>query len=102
MDGSTCAWTVDDLSRYVHNTLCQHENLVAEQFAMQTIPLIRLGSRCGLQFLLRGPRSVRLGAVWTAEQNQVYFYNARGERFSKHPLEQPVAFEPEAATHAPS
>ena len=97
MDGSTCAWTVEELSRHVHDTLCRHENLVAEQFALQTIPLIQLGARCGLQFLLRGPRSVRLGAVWTAEQNQVYFYNARGERFLKQPLEQLVAFEAEAA-----
>ncbi len=93
MDGSTCVWTVDELRHYVHDTLCRHENLVAEQFALQTIALTRLGARCGLQFLLRGPRSVRLGAVWTAEQNLVYFYNARGERFLKQPLEQPVAFE---------
>ena len=93
MDGSTCVWTVDELRHYVHDTLCRHENLVAEQFALQTIALTRMGTRCGLQFLLRGPRSVRLGAVWTADQNLVYFYNARGERFLKHPLQQPVAFE---------
>jgi hypothetical protein len=98
MDGSTCVWTVDELSRYVQDTLCRHENLVAGQFALQSIPLIRLGSRCGLQFLLRGPRSVRLGAVWTAEHNEVYFYNARGERFSKHRLGQSVAFELQVVT----
>ena len=97
MDGSTCAWTVEELRHHVHTTLCRHENLVAEQFELQTIALTRLGLRCGLQFLLRGPRSVRLGAVWTAEQNQVYFYDARGERFLKEPLPQPVAFATEAA-----
>lgn len=93
MEGSTCVWTVDELRRYVHDTLCRHENLVAEQFALQTIALTQMGERCGLQFLLRGPRMVRLGAVWTAEQNQIYFYNARGERFRKEPLQQQVAFE---------
>jgi len=93
MDGSTCAWTVDDLRHYVHDTLCRHENLVADQFALQTIALTRVGLRCGLQFLLRGPRSVRLGAVWTADTNQVYFYNARGERFLKESLTHSVAFE---------
>lgn len=97
MDGSTCVWTVDELRQYVHDTLCRHENLVADQFALQTIALTRLGIRCGLQFLLRGPRSVRLGAVWTAEQNLVYFYNARGERFLKQPLTQRVEFQHELA-----
>ena len=103
MDGSSCVWTVDQLRHHVHDTLCRHENLVAEQFALQTIALTRLGVRCGLQFLLRGPRSVRLGAVWTAEQNQVYFYNARGERFLKQHLEYSVDFDtaaPEEVTAA--
>ncbi|MBS0206342.1 MAG: hypothetical protein JSS49_25925 [Planctomycetes bacterium] len=97
MEGSTCVWTVDELRRYVHDTLCRHENLVADQFALQTIALTRLGTRCGLQFLLRGPRSVRLGAVWTADQNLVYFYDARGERFLKQPLNQAVEFPRELA-----
>ena len=92
MDGSTCAWTVNELRSFVHETLCQQENLIVEQFELQTIGLTRLGVRCGLQFLLRGPRSVRLGAVWTAEQNQIYFYDARGERFLKQSLPHAVAF----------
>ena len=89
--------TLDDLHRYVHGTLCQHENLVADQFALQVIPLTRLGERCGLQFILRGPRSVRLGAVWASEHNQLYFYDARGERFRKEPLSQRLILETEAA-----
>jgi len=97
MEGSNCAWTVDELRHFVHTTLCSHENLVAEQFALQTIPLTRMGSRCGLQFLLRGPRSVRLGAVWSAEQNVIYFYDARGERFAKQAPPHAVDFETEAA-----
>lgn len=86
MTESTGDWTVADLCRYVHETLCRHENLVADQFALQTTLLTRMGQTCGLQFLLKGPRSVRLGAVWSSDQNQVYFYNARGERFLKQIL----------------
>ncbi len=89
--------TLDDLRSYVHSTLCSHENLVAEQFALQMIPLTRLGSHCGMQFLLRGPRSVRLGAVWASEHNQLYFYDARGERFRKEAIPQPITLEPNAA-----
>ena len=78
--------TVDALHRYVHERLCRHENLVADQFAMEVTPLIRGGALCGLQFLLRGPRSVRLGAVWASDRNQLYLYDARGERFHKEQL----------------
>lgn len=101
MDGSSCVWTVDQLRHHVHDTLCRQENLVAQQFELQTIALTRLGVRCGLQFLLRGPRSVRLGAVWTADQNQVYFYNARGERFLKESLQHPVEFDTTAVAEEP-
>ena len=94
-DGLSCVQTLDDLRRHVHDTLCRHENLVADQFAMHVAALTRLGARCGLQFSLRGPRSVRLGAVWNSEQNHVYYYNARGERFLKQQLPQPVPFDSE-------
>ena len=77
---------VDALYRYVHERLCRHENLVAEQFALDVTPLTRRGGSCGLQFLLRGPRSVRLGAVWASEHNLLYLYDARGERFHKEQL----------------
>jgi hypothetical protein len=38
---------------------------------------------CGLQFCLRGPRNVRLAAIWVAERNVVYLYDARGTRYAK-------------------
>jgi hypothetical protein len=78
--------SVDDLRRYVRHTLCQHENLVPEQFQLGETSLSRGGEPCGLQFVLNGPRNVRLGAVWAADHNQLYFYDARGERFHKEQL----------------
>ena len=78
--------SVNALQPYVHKRLCKHENLVAEQFALEITPLTRKGDLCGLQFLLRGPRSVRLGAVWASEHNLLYLYDARGERFLKEQL----------------
>lgn len=88
--------TLGELRDYVHHTLCRHENLVADQFKLQEIPLLRKGQTCGLQFILHGPRQVRLGAVWAADQNYVFYYDARGERFRKDVL--PHAIElPEAA-----
>lgn len=83
--------TADELRSYVHDTLCRRENLVSEQFQLEESALVRHGRCCGLQFLLKGPRNVRLAAVWAAEQQQLYFYDARGERFRKERIDQHVA-----------
>ena len=86
-----------ELRDYVHRVLCDHENLIAEQFVLQELALTRRGRCCGRQFLLQGPRSVRLGAVWASDQNELYYYDARGERFRKERLPGSIAFNHEAA-----
>jgi hypothetical protein len=88
--------TLGELRDYVHHMLCRHENLVADQFQLQEVPLLRKGQTCGLQFVLHGPRQVRLGAVWAVDQNHVFYYDARGERFHKETLAHPIEL-PEAA-----
>jgi hypothetical protein len=75
--------SVAGLRSFIHATLCARENLVADQFAMRETPLVVCGAPCGLQFMIRGPRSVRLSAVWASDANTIYFYDARGERFLK-------------------
>lgn len=75
--------TLDDLRAFVHRTLCEKENLLADQFTMVESQLVRRGRPCGLQFSLSGPRSVRLGAIWASDHNLIYFYDARGVRYSK-------------------
>lgn len=86
-----------ELRDYVHRVLCDHENLIADQFALQELSLTRKGGNCGRQFLLQGPRSVRLGAVWTSDRNEVYYYDARGERFRKERLTGRISIDNEAA-----
>jgi hypothetical protein len=75
--------TVDDLRLYVHSRLCQKENLVADQFRLDETTLFRGQSPCGLQFFLHGPRNVKLSAVWAADQNTLFLYDSKGERFSR-------------------
>jgi hypothetical protein len=75
--------SVAGLRSFVHSTLCARENLLADQFKMRETPLVVCGASCGLQFLIKGPRSVRLSAVWATDTNVIYFYDARGERFLK-------------------
>ncbi len=45
--------------------------------------LKRRGRGCGLQFSIHGPRSIRLGAIWAADHNMIFFYDARGVRYRK-------------------
>ncbi len=75
--------TLDELRAYVHRALCEKENLIPEQFGMSEMLLTKRGRRCGMQFLLQGPRSVRLGAIFASDLNLVYLYDAQGVRYQK-------------------
>jgi hypothetical protein len=86
--------SLDDLRDFIHAQLCQKENLVPEQFRMRETGLVVRGRSCGLQFSLRGPRSIRLGAIWAADKNMLYFYDARGQRYMKVRLKQRIFAEP--------
>lgn len=85
--------SVDDLRSFVHQTLCQKENLLGEQFRLTEMRLKRKDRCCGLQFTIHGPRSVRLGAIWAADHNVVYFYDTRGGRYLKVHLRKRFAAE---------
>lgn len=89
--------TIEQLQAYVHEVLCSKENLLEEMFVTQMTTLRRGGTSCGLQFQLRGPRCVKLGAVWAAEQNVVFFYDTRGNRYLKVRLPNRLTVEPAAA-----
>jgi hypothetical protein len=88
--------TVDELRQFIHQTLCEKENLLADQFTMSQLQLTRRNERCGLQFCLRGPRNVRLAAIWVADQNVVYLYDARGTRYAKLRLKNGLALQEQA------
>ncbi len=81
-----CEHTVEsftELHAYIHATLCGMENLLEEQFTTHQRQLISHEEVAGIEYTLHGLRSVRLGAIWAADSNQIYFYNARGERDKK-------------------
>ena len=85
--------TVDELRQFIHQTLCEKENLLADQFRMTEVRLTSGNGPCGLQFCLRGPRDVRLAAIWVAERNLVYLYDARGTRYAKLRLKNGLAMQ---------
>jgi hypothetical protein len=63
--------------------LCRHENLLEHHFPMTELELRRSGCRCGLQFVLHGPRSVKLSAIWAEPNNELLLYDATGKRFAR-------------------
>ncbi len=83
--------TLDDLRQYVHAQLCAKESLLEDQFVTQEDPLLMRGRVCGRQFQLHGPRSIRLGAIWASDQNQIYFYDTQGERYLRVRLTTAIA-----------
>ena len=81
---------LDELRAFVHTTLCSRENILEDQFGLTETPLSRGGRTCGLHFFLHGPRNIRLEAIWVADRNLLYFYDARGVRFLKIQLSRQV------------
>jgi hypothetical protein len=75
--------TLGDLRQFIHQTLCEKDNLLVDRFTMTQVQLTRDKQPCGIQFSLRGPRNVRLGAIWVADRNLVCLYDARGTRYAK-------------------
>ena len=83
--------SLEDLRNYIHVSLCQKENLLEHHFPMTELELKRGGDCCGYQFILHGPRSVKLSAVWDRARNEVLFYDAVGRRFSRVRIPNAVA-----------
>ena len=82
-EGLDTIGNLDELRGFVHKTLCERENILEDQFGLTEAALIRSGRDCGRHFCLQGPRNVRLEAIWVADRNTLYFYDARGMRFLK-------------------
>ena len=75
--------TLQQLKDFIHTTLCRKENLLEHHFPMSELELTQNGIPCGYQFVLHGPRAVKLTAVWAQPSNEILLYDATGERFGR-------------------
>lgn len=75
--------TLDDLCRFVRETLCRHDGLDPSQTPLTHATLRRCGRPCGLFFQAQGPRLLRTYAVWAGEENRILFYDCKGVRFAE-------------------
>jgi hypothetical protein len=79
---------LNDLRGYVHQTICDQNELQPGAFQVTERILVRGHRPCGIFFCLHGPRSVKLTAIWETDRNTVLFYNSTGERTRKTQLVQ--------------
>jgi hypothetical protein len=74
---------IEDLRRYVHERLCQHDHLDPAQAPLYQSLLVRRGRPVGLFFHVQGTRRLRTYAVWAAEEDRILFYDSSGLRFGE-------------------
>lgn len=101
-DASEDIRSLEELRDFIHRRLCEKENLLPDQFRMTEMQLVKRGRCCGLQFLLQGPRRVRLGAIWAADQNEIYLYDTQGVRYQKIRLKGRLKIGPEDSESRPA
>lgn len=77
---------LNHLRNYVHQTLCEKNQLEFGAFPVTERILVRGTRPCGIFFCLHGPRSVKLTAIWETDRHTVLFYNSSGERVGKTQL----------------
>jgi hypothetical protein len=86
LDDSPRIKDLDDLRAFVHETICQINELEVNAFKMTERILTRGGRPCGLYFCLHGPRAVKFTAIWETDRNSVLFYSPTGERMQRAQL----------------
>lgn len=71
------------LRQYVHERICDQNELEINFFHITERMLTRRGKPCGIFFCLHGPRSVKFTAIWETDGNTLLFYGSTGERQQK-------------------
>ena len=75
--------TLEELRNFVHETICDRQQLLSEAFPLHVRVLTRNGRPCGQHFLLFGPRAVQFSAIWNANGGTILFYDCNGDRFHR-------------------
>ena len=70
----------DELSSYIHRTLCDQDSLEQSQTPLVRTWLTKAGRPCGVLFHVEGPRVLRTSAIWAADENRILFYDSTGQR----------------------
>lgn len=78
--------SIDELTSFVHQKICEFDNLDPVECPLHHADILRGGRPCGLLFQVKGPRMLKCHAVWVAAEKRILFYNSSGERVAEMPL----------------
>jgi len=78
--------SLDELRRYVADTLGGLESLKSDQLQLSQHIFYRGERPCGIRFCLHGPRMLQLSAIWDLDQHRVLFYGSCGRRMHRTKL----------------
>ncbi len=96
-----CFNNMDQLSSFIESRLCDQNNFETGAFPFTGKTLFRGNKDCGMIFVLHGPRSVQLTAIWDSIANTILFYTSTGERILKIAIRTTPDFDVQFDTHAP-
>lgn len=78
--------TLDSLRNHVLEVLCHNDCLDPTQSTLEQAVLVSKGEPCGLIFQVRGPRNLRISAVWAGHEDRILFYDSAGVRVAESRL----------------
>ncbi len=84
--GSLNEYPLVAIRNFVHEELCNRNELMRGAFPITERIVTKRGQPCGLFFCLHGPRSVRLTAVYDFQESRVWFYDSKGKRSGSDPI----------------
>ncbi len=85
--------TLESLHDHVRQTLCEHDRLDPLTTPFFAAEIRRGGRLCGYLFHIEGPRQMKNSALWTEEEQRVFFYDSVGTRFLEIRLSDAPALE---------
>ena len=85
--GSLNQYPLVQIRNYIHEELCERNQLMRGAFPITERIVTKSGKPCGVFFCLHGPRSVRLTAVFDFQASKVWFYDSCGKRAGSKAIE---------------
>ena len=75
---------MEELSGFVHRTLCALDRLDPVQCPLSSVPLLRKGRPCGSTYQVIGPRQLRTSAIYSADDGRLLIYDSTGTRVQEY------------------
>ena len=85
--------TLEALHDYVRQTLCVRDRLDPSTTPFFAAEIRRRARLCGYLFHIEGPRQMKNSAIWTEEEQRLFFYDSIGTRFHEVRLSDAPALE---------